>query len=666
MLLLFSAAVLRLLNLTTLPQGLHTDEIADIRITETARQGDIQVFYNLGVEGREGLYPVALAAVTTPVGSGLLGYRVFSVWIGLITLAVIYAVALRLFGRLAGLSALALMTFGFWPALLSRLIGRETVLPLMMAVALLGLAMALPVYRRRRKRGYNTIAFTSLGALMGLSPYLHPVGLLVPVVSILFMSYMIASRRRMSRRRLRYVVFALVITAIAALPYLVSTAQNADLSGLNRVVDQLGDLSLRETADRAGMLFLRGADDAAFNLPGRPLLDLVTAAVIVWGVVVAVRHRQIARYGLILFALAGALLVALLATQMPAPLAFAPLLPVLAVLFGLGVHSASHHLTRLMTPVNAAWLTAVAWSALILFNLTLTADDLFNRWPRRAETQTAYRAPLGQLAHYIDRTAADIPTVICGWNPAQRPDSAILSDVQLIELMLNRVDLELRFADCATGLVMIDGGARQQVIFPNPATRLTAHPAVREWWDQGGVHINPAIPEGSVLIMNVRETLADRLGLFTVTAPFSYAPEVGGGDLLNPPVSFGGNVTFQGYIAERGPYRPGGIVTVVTFWRVDGRVPSDLQLFTHILADPAARPAANTDTIRVSPRQLRDRDILVQVTVVPLPATLRPGEYRVSVGAYQSTSDLRLNVLENGVPRGDRIFLYPITISQPD
>ena len=65
------------------------------------------------------MYQALLTAVTSP-GGGLIGYRILSVWVGMITLALIYALGSRLFGNLAGLSALALMSVTLLPIVLSR------------------------------------------------------------------------------------------------------------------------------------------------------------------------------------------------------------------------------------------------------------------------------------------------------------------------------------------------------------------------------------------------------------------------------------------------------------------------------------------------------------------------------------------------------------------
>jgi hypothetical protein len=168
----------------------------------------------------------------------------------------------------------------------------------------------------------------------------------------------------------------------------------------------------------------------------------------------------------------------------------------------------------------------------------------------------------------------------------------------------------------------------------------------------------------------VEGTLADRIGVFTVTTPVNFAPELGQTSqrVIPPPVSFSNNLTFLGYITDKNTtYHPGDVFSLITYWRIqNGVVPSDLRLFTHILSDPGARPPANTDAIHVEPGLLRNRDVIVEVTHVPLPVSLPAGRYVVSIGAYQDQSDTRLNVLENGQPQGTRLFLFSITVeAQP-
>jgi len=138
-LLLLLAAFLRMSHLGTLPPGFSDSEITDIRIAETARLGRVEVFYNVNGQGREGLYQSVLAAATS-AGGGLIGYRIFSVWIGVITLALVYVLGKHLFGGLAGLAAAALLSVSMLPSVLARFVGPEATLPLYVTAVLAALS----------------------------------------------------------------------------------------------------------------------------------------------------------------------------------------------------------------------------------------------------------------------------------------------------------------------------------------------------------------------------------------------------------------------------------------------------------------------------------------------------------------------------------------------
>ena len=162
--------------------------------------------------------------------------------------------------------------------------------------------------------------------------------------------------------------------------------------------------------------------------------------------------------------------------------------------------------------------------------------------------------------------------------------------------------------------------------------------------------------------------LADRAGEFTTMAPVWYDPDFAGEAVPVPaPIRFGENLTFLGYQpnVER-LYLPGETVDVITYWRAEGTVPTDLTLFTHILSDPVTL-IKGRDVISVNPARLHDRDVFIQVTSIALPETALASEYFVSVGAYRQTVAERLSVFKDDQLYGDRIFLYAIEVQEnPD
>ena len=170
-LILLAGAGMRLISLTDVPLGLNADEVIDLRLAETVRQGSVRVFFDLGREGREVLYPAILAAVTAIFGAGTVVYMLTSFAIGMVTQALTFALARRLYGDLAGLAALGFTALTWWPVFLSRTLGRESLLPLLVVVVLLTLALGLPVYGRHRSSTSQTVAFAGLGTAMAVGIY---------------------------------------------------------------------------------------------------------------------------------------------------------------------------------------------------------------------------------------------------------------------------------------------------------------------------------------------------------------------------------------------------------------------------------------------------------------------------------------------------------------
>jgi hypothetical protein len=653
-LLLIIAAALHLWRLPTLSPGLSQDEITDIRVAETVRQrGDIQVFYRLDNQGREGLYHIALAAVTSLVGNGMLGYHMLSVWASLLMLAALYALVTRLYNPLAGVAAVGLLAVNLWFTVLGREVSREVLLPLLVTGVLLSLSRAFWTYQRTYPEVAPSQPFAALGILLGLGFYLHPAHFLVVLATMLFIAYMLLSRQPLGKRTLAYLGFSILVMMIIAMPYLISSIRLPGLAGANRL---LGDYHFGErpifqtiTAGLNGFFFM-GDSDPLHNVPGRPLIDLVSGLLLLVGLLMALRHWRQPRYALPLIMLICLLPVVLLSRGSPNFQAYSSVLPLVALYFGVGVNALYRGFS--WPARRVAW---AALAALLVFNLVWMSRDLFQTWPSLPEVQTAYNARLGEVAHHLDLTAEKIPSLICG----PLDSSPELSGTDLVLLMMNRKDAPLRYADCGSGLVLMNGGDDQQVVLTGPLDGV--HPYLRAWLEKGQFLDEP--PD-AVVRLNVSQELADTIGRFTTTAPAMLPPGAGGG-LMPPPVRFGGNIAFLGYdrVGDE-VYPPGGVVTSITYWRVDGPIPPDLRLFTHVLVDPTVIAAQN-DTISVNLTQLDNRDIFVQITFVQLPPSIPEGTYDVSVGAYLDTSKQRMPVLgEDGSPRADRLFLGQITVKK--
>jgi hypothetical protein len=675
---LLIAAVFRLHDLATLPPGIAASEVVDVRITETARLGRIEAFYDLGARGHEGLYGVTLAATTAFTGGGLLGYRFLSVCVGLLTIALVYALGRRLFGAGGGLAAAALMAVAMYPVVLSRTISSEMLLPLWTTATLLALARALPLYGKA-DRDPSPLPFAALGALLGIGLYLHPANLVLTLFAVLFLAYWLLARHTLPPRLLSYMWFGLVIFIVFGTPYLLSSVQRPDLNGAARVFEPATSFLLESIVNTIGGLIFIGDPNPVRNLPGRPMFDLITATLAALGLAVAVAARRQPRFALLGLALLMLSPTALLAADAPSFERIAPLLPLFALLFGLGASALAHTLTRpLKRPLRIAFVAAAAL-ALFAFNLAWTANDLLVRWPALPAMQAAYHARIGAIAHYLNTTADHIPTVVCtarlsalqsaqaaSSSQAQPNGPEFLLNRQLLALMMTPTALPLRYADCGSALVVAAGGDAQQVVLLDEEGLGGVHPYLQTWIAQGvpAPYRDGVLP--TVRVLDVSRLLAETIGVFTTTSPASYAPDAPGGrGIAAPPVRFGGNLSFLGDRRTwEGVYAPGGLFSVVSYWRVDGQLPADLRLFTHILADPADCCAAQNDILSVIPASLEPRDVIIQITNIQLPYTLRAGEYGVSVGAYEANTGTRLNVFDGENPRGTRLFLGTLTLQQ--
>lgn len=657
---LLVAAALRTWNLTTLPVGMSDEELAQIVLIEDyTKQGDIRVFYETDDGGQEGLYNNFLGLLTFATGSGTLSYRIFSVWVSLITIAFIYSLGMRLIGRTGALAAGSLFAVLFVPALLARLVLTEAILPLLVAASLLALARALPVYRRRRVETKTTIDFTALGIVLGVSLYVHPSSLLLVLGAMFFIIFIIATQRPLTLRQISSIGFAILMTIIMAMPYFISTIRLPQLAANQRL---LGDASniFRAYSDGLIGVALRGDAGAMLNVSGRPLVDLVTGFFVLLGFAICLRHWLQPRYALLLIIFALLTPVALLTGQTPDFLAQSLLLPFLALFFGIGIAAIIANLQP-----NMRRLGLLSLFVLLSTNLLWTMRDLFVVWPQQSAVETLYNADLGRLVHHLDVTSGTTPTTVCypQWKRV-RTLAAERNRAEWILLLMNRDDAPLRFFDCRSSFVFANGGTEQQVVFPQPLIRQILPPIIDDWIDAG--ETLQALPDDSVVLLDVETTLADALGLLTTTAPASYVNDADISDRVPvpPPIRFGGNLTWLGYAApDHIPvYQRGNTLSVVTYWRVEGVIPPDAVIFTHILSDPVTI-ATNRDTIHVDPRTLQERDVFLHITTIPVPISLPRNRYEISIGVYQNSSNNRLPVFGNdSQPRGNRIFLYDIRV----
>jgi hypothetical protein len=87
-----------------------------------------------------------------------------------------------------------------------------------------------------------------------------------------------------------------------------------------------------------------------------------------------------------------------------------------------------------------------------------------------------------------------------------------------------------------------------------------------------------------------------------------------------------------------------------------------LSLFVHLL-DEQGEFAAGRDLLAYPTAGWHNGDVWIQQNDVPLPADLKPGQYRIELGVYSQADGSRWRVYDAaGDDRGDRLLLSKIEV----
>jgi len=687
--LLLLAALLRLWDLTRLPPGFSDDELAQIRISESVRQGEVAVSYDVG-DGpiRAAMFGAVNALATELIGDGLLGYRVLSFWLGMLALALLYWMGRRLFSQPVGLIALGLMTVNLRAILLARSVTPEAALPAYVILAVALLAIAFHLRSEIAFRVPQTGSFAMLAALLGASGYLHYSLLALGPLAVLFLLHLVYTRQPLSRRIWNTGVFVLLLATVIGLPFLLSTLREPQLSEpyilRSAAPASVGD-ALEGLVRAAGAILWRGEADPARNVGDLPWVGPVTAILLLIGLTEALRHWRDPRYALLLLALAAGVLTD--AWVQPAPTYAANLVatPAVMILPALGAVVVWRWLR--VRRGGLAWRpVAVLLIGILFVNVALVRQRVFVSWPGRPEVQAAYHAPLGYLAAYLDRTPDDLPVSLCAVK-LNTPGAVGLTPRQILPAMMHREGLAIRHSDCRAGLVLINAGEPMRFAFANLADRAQMPPELAEWLSDAVPIPVRGLADGSVLRLDVAQHIRDRGGYWDALAPAYYMPDENGDTArVRLPAALEQNLTFAGYdprVFETARVAGGEPIVLISYWRVDGPLPPKLGIFAHLLAYPQTgdtpmprvpqlEPWAEANTLDVIPGELKNRDFFVQASYIWLRDTLSPGDYALTLGAYDGMVAVlgqHLDVLDadhGNQPHGDRLLLGTITVVGPE
>ena len=337
--LLILAAALRIIDLSKLPQGFSDEEIINIRLVDNVRQGDIYVFFPGDDGGREGLYHVLAAFATSIVGEGTIGFRILSVWLGVLSVAIIYTLGRHLFNPIIGVLAAGLISVNMSAILLSRTVSSDATVLFLVSATMLALARSLPVYRRTRVVTSNVVSFAALGALLGIGFYLHPSSLFIVLGAMVYISHLVFVRNVMFRQRRSYTGFAILLMLIISMPYLISSINLPQYSAGQRILTPYTDGLIRSIADGFVSIIHTGDADPLHNLPGRPLVDIFSGLFMIAGFFICILRRHRPRFMLMLLMFFLTLPAAFIVENSPNFARMCVIFPQLSIFFGMGFYS---------------------------------------------------------------------------------------------------------------------------------------------------------------------------------------------------------------------------------------------------------------------------------------------------------------------------------------
>ncbi|MCS6772623.1 MAG: hypothetical protein NZ693_00710 [Thermoflexales bacterium] len=367
-----AAAFLRLWALAETDIGLHYDEAAMLLLARAIASGQSFPIFIPAFTGHEVAFHYLAASVLRFGSDSVWGLRLTAALVGTVTVAATMAATRALlcevpFAPWVALFAGIGMATAFPHVVLSRYGFRAIAQPLFQALALAALWIGL----RTRRWGWLAAG----GVLIGLTGHTYLAARLFPIPLALALAVVLLSRR--DKRALAELLIVLLAAGAVIAPLGIYFAENPDAFGVR--LSQVAASSLQEALSGIAKVVpafgIPGYGDPyiRFNLPGRPMLDPISAAFGLVGLVALVKrpaHNPAERAGrlMIVAGLAVMLLASALATAeiTPSNLRLVGVYPFLVILPALGLaEGLAWVLRRLRLVEPAKVLTSIALLALI-------------------------------------------------------------------------------------------------------------------------------------------------------------------------------------------------------------------------------------------------------------------------------------------------------------
>ena len=681
LLVLLIAFALRAWNLTGIPPGLTHDEANHGREAIGVLNGVYLYFFPLNY-GSEPLYSYTVALFMAALGRGVLALRLVNVVFGTAVIAMTYVWAAPRLGRATALLGAALMAVSFWPLASSREALRAGMLPFFVALAVWAFWLILEMtndelritnedvsaegdkrydvrdtnqeHSKLVTRYWSLVTFFGLAVALTLHIYLaaRVSWLLFPA----FMGYLALFHRPVFRRSWRPVLAGLLLAGALIAPMFLYLRAHPEMQTRLDMLDKpLQDIAagnigpiLVNVRDALLAFVWPGFGDGflAYNIPGRPVLDVVSAVFFVLGLAVCLRRGRRPVYAFLLMWFLTGIIPSLVTGPTANTTRNMAALPAAYLIVAVGFVTFGEWVAKQMTNdelqiTNKDKEKRAGYSSFVILFLAwvafISARDYFIRWGESAEVRGAYQHTLVSAIAHIQSNYPDAgPILFSSVYPGPAHDSSIALVAGADQPAISET---ARWADARYALVVPPGRTLAAIPYSTPP-----HPA-----------FIPLLE--SIETVDLRpDDLDPRFSLYRLDSAAASAALTADSE-LETSVDFNGAIELVAarWLAES--VRSGETTDLLTVWRVldparAGPVvpPSfttDAVIFTHVL-DGAGGLLGQRDALDAPSWAWQTGDLMLQIHPVVVPESAVPGEYAAAVGIYDRTSGARLPVAGGG------------------
>ncbi|MEM7115210.1 MAG: glycosyltransferase family 39 protein [Chloroflexota bacterium] len=651
-LILLLAFGLRLYQLTDIPPGLTHDEANHGREAIEVLDGVYRYFFPLNY-GSEPLYSYTVAASMRLLGENLFALRYVNVVFGLLAISISYVWATWAFDRRVGLLTAVLITLSFWPLASSRQALRAGMLPFFTVAA----ALFFWKIAAHKKRPWLILLFSlSLVATFHIYLAARVAWLIFPI----FLAYLAWLYRPVFKRSWQPIVGGLLLAGLLVIPMFVYLRNQPESQTRLGMLDaplaaiRSGDFTpVFQSGSEALLAFIWpgfGDQFLAYNIPGRPVFDVITAVFFIIGLATCFWKWKRASYTFVLLWFFIGILPSLITgatantTRNLAALPAVFMLPAIGFmqLAALGRTAGSYPPNKKRQMIGTAVL--VVW---LLFAGATTFRDYFITWAQSPDVRGAYQRNLAETITYWDTTELNTPIIFSSVYPGPAHDTSIAT------VLSNNAKLDTRWVDARQALILPPDSALSFFI---PAST-PPHPAFA-----------PLL--APIETINLRPTDLDPS--FVHYQSTNSQPDWLQTNKTLTNVDNAIHLLHAQWLAESTP--PGGVAELLTVWRVADPtrigplVPpaytSDVVLFTHVLND-ANGILVQRDSLDAPAWSWQTDDIVIQIHSMWIAPETAVGTYPTITGFYDLASGERRPVVDDaGQTISTHIDIPPLLIAE--